>query len=254
MAVAPRMTSTSPSSTAPDTSCSPNASIVPGPTTAPAAGPPAGIVPIGPLPDTSAGQARGVVEARVLRPPPASHPVKSNSGSVVMATTVSIAPTPAQRVVGDGLGRPVPGRVGMGLDQPGEEAGQLAGLRRVGRRVAAAAPGVAVEEPVGDRAAVGVDRAERRHHRRDVDGARRRGPGAATCASASRTADRHTRSASWPSSPAARDLQRARPPGPDARTSPSASAATAFTEVVPMSMPTVTSVGTRALPLVDDRS
>ena len=140
MAVAPRMTSTSPSSTAPDTSCSPNASMVPGPTTAPAAGRPAGSCRSARCP-TPAPEVAAVSSRPASFATPASQPVKSNSGSVVMATTVSIAPTPARAWLATAWAGQYPAASGWALDQPGEEAGQLAGLRRVGRLSRRRCPG-----------------------------------------------------------------------------------------------------------------
>ncbi len=85
--VVPQMTSTSPTSSAPATICSPMASMVPPPTAAPPS-----VRPQALLPGNSSGSwsARAPASATTA----SSHPVKSNSGSIVMATTVSMAATP----------------------------------------------------------------------------------------------------------------------------------------------------------------
>ena len=74
-------------------------------------------------------------------------------------------------VVGHRLGGPVPGRLRRVGGVPGEEREQLAAVAGLGGiGVVALAAVVAVEQARADAAAVGVDRAERRHHRRDVHG------------------------------------------------------------------------------------
>ena len=113
-----------------------------------------------PLPSRSA-RAAGAARAARRRTPTtsASHPVQSKSGYAVAAVDVSSTASPRERVVRDGLRRPVAGGVGRLAHAPAQEAERarrsrpgcrLAGLLRAPSAVAAAL--VAVEEP-GDAAA-----------------------------------------------------------------------------------------------------
>ena len=164
MSVAPRMTSTSPTWSAPATICSPRASMVPEARIA-SGSDDTGPDRVGARHD--ARQLRGVVEPGVLGHGlvPADEVEQRQRGHRGRGVERADA---RQRVVGDRLRRPVAGRVGVGLDERGEEPHQLAGLARVGLAVAARAAVVAVEQAVGDRDPVLADGAQRRHHRRDV--------------------------------------------------------------------------------------
>ncbi|MEZ5183183.1 MAG: hypothetical protein R2702_15130 [Acidimicrobiales bacterium] len=71
MSVAPKMTSTSPVASAPATACSPRASIVPAPTSAPAAGSPSRTRPTGATPGTTSGSCS--TRAPAPSAAPASH-------------------------------------------------------------------------------------------------------------------------------------------------------------------------------------
>ncbi len=148
----------------------------------------------------------------------------------------------AQGRVGHRLGRPEPGRVGVRPGQPLEEPHHLVG-GAVGLAARPGPPLVAVEQ-------AGRDRTTRRRPPRTATAPwrPRRSPGC--------RARRRRRS---PTGPAPRAPRRARPHRPDgparrlattaargrrellATTRPSPSTASALTDVVPMSMPTVTS-------------
>ena len=169
MRVVPHSTSTSPVVSAPATSCSANASMVPPPTRAPA--------------PASPGRAP---------PPPPPRPTRSREGPPVWCRRPRRGPRPSRRSRTAGApsspspsrwhrGRtargwpppgparsPTPVRRGGGV--PGEEREQLAAVPRLGRIVTRPlAPTVAVEEArTGGGAQLGHG-TERRHHGRHVD-------------------------------------------------------------------------------------
>ena len=235
MSVVPQITSTSPSSSAPATSCSPIASIVPPSSTQPG------------RPSTSA--------ERVSRTMPMAG---IWSARALHAAQLRLRPTSSSRTTGTRSRRRWSRRSRCPGARGSRPLGPSSSRARRGARSPASCRNCASSPRFGDRGrasrcgharrrraspgvrghAVGVDRGQRRHHRRHRDRPRldcRRAPRARAAGRRARRTRRRARTA-------AASARRTRAGSATRATMlPSSSAATAFTDDVPMSIPTVSS-------------